>query len=104
MSGANLTFRREGSSIDTYYAAISAWHANLPKIVDAGGMAVYFVIDDGCLAPAARDPYPRFWMLSERGSFPIQPLPTVFFYEGNMLTIFAGRSLPTELAGHLLRR
>ena len=46
MSGANLTFRREGSSIDTYYAAIPAWHANRPKIIDAGGMAVYFVTNE----------------------------------------------------------
>lgn len=52
MSGANLTFRREGLSIDTYYAAVSAWHANLPKIVDAGGMAVYFVTNESfALAP-----------------------------------------------------
>lgn len=46
VSGANLTFLREGLSIDTYYAAISAWHANLPKIVDAGGMAVYFITNE----------------------------------------------------------
>lgn len=46
VSGANLTFRREGLSADTYYAAVSAWHANLPKIVDVGGMAVYFVTNE----------------------------------------------------------
>lgn len=43
VSGANLTFSSEGISKDTYYAALSAWHANLPKLVDAGAMTVYFV-------------------------------------------------------------
>lgn len=43
VSGANLTFSSEGISKDTYYAALTAWHANLPKLVDAGAMTVYFV-------------------------------------------------------------
>ncbi|KAK3176612.1 hypothetical protein OEA41_007935 [Lepraria neglecta] len=43
VSGANLTFYSEGVSMDTFYAAISAWHASLPKIVDAGAMTVYYI-------------------------------------------------------------
>ena len=43
VSGANLTFSSEGISADTYYAAVTAWHANLPKLVDAGAMTVYYV-------------------------------------------------------------
>lgn len=43
VSGANLTFYSEGVSTDTFYAAVSAWHANLPKIVDAGAMTVYYI-------------------------------------------------------------
>ncbi len=43
VSGANLTFSNEGLSRDTYYAAVTAWHANLPKLVDAGAMTVYYV-------------------------------------------------------------
>lgn len=42
-SGANLTFASEGLSTETYFAAIEAWHANLPGIVDAGGTCEYFI-------------------------------------------------------------
>ena len=43
VSGANLTFYSEGVSAESYDAAITAWHANLPKIVDAGAMTIYFI-------------------------------------------------------------
>ena len=43
VSGANLTFSSDGISLDTFFAAIGAWHASLPAIVDAGAMALYFV-------------------------------------------------------------
>ncbi len=46
VSGANLTFSRKGLSTDTYYTAVRAWHNILPQIVDAGGMAVYFVTNE----------------------------------------------------------
>lgn len=46
VSGANLTFAREGLSADTYYAAVRAWHTILPQIVDAGAMAIYFVTNE----------------------------------------------------------
>ena len=43
VSGANLTFSSEGIPTDTFYAAVSAWHETLPKLVDAGAMTVYYV-------------------------------------------------------------
>ena len=43
VSGANLTFSSEGISKDTFYAAVTAWHENLPKLVDRGAMTVYYV-------------------------------------------------------------
>ena len=43
VSGANLTFSSEGIAKETFYAAVTAWHENLPKIVDAGAMTVYYV-------------------------------------------------------------
>ena len=42
-SGASLTFTRTGLLKDTYWEAIAAWHTIVPSIVDAGGMAVYFL-------------------------------------------------------------
>ncbi len=42
VAGANLTFTNEGISQDTYYEAVSAYHASLPAIVDAGAMSVSF--------------------------------------------------------------
>ncbi|KAL9074828.1 MAG: hypothetical protein Q9161_001966 [Pseudevernia consocians] len=46
VSGANLTFSSEGISTDTFYAALTAWHENLPKLVDAGAMTVYYVTSE----------------------------------------------------------
>lgn len=46
VSGANLTFSSAGLTEETYYAAVTAWHANLPKIVDAGAMTVYYITKD----------------------------------------------------------
>ena len=43
VSGANLTFTTEGISTDTFYAAVKAWHANLPKLVDAGASTNYYI-------------------------------------------------------------
>lgn len=43
ISGANLTFSSEGVAAETYYAAVTAWHENLPRLVDAGAMTVYYV-------------------------------------------------------------
>ena len=43
VSGANLTFSSEGITKETFYAAVTAWHENLPKIVDAGAMTVYYI-------------------------------------------------------------
>ena len=42
-SGANLTFESAGVTKEVYYEAVSAWHANLPKLVDRGAMTVYFI-------------------------------------------------------------
>ena len=46
VSGANLTFSVSsdaGVSADTFFAAVTAWHENLPRIVDAGAMTVYYI-------------------------------------------------------------
>ena len=43
VSGANLTFSSEGIAKETFYAAVTAWHENLPRIVDAGAMTVYYI-------------------------------------------------------------
>ncbi|KAL9133526.1 MAG: hypothetical protein Q9175_005292 [Cornicularia normoerica] len=43
VSGANLTFSSEGIMTDTYYAALTAWHKNLPKLVNTGAMTIYYV-------------------------------------------------------------
>lgn len=52
VSGANLTFSSAGLSEKTFDAAVTAWHANLPKIVDAGAMTVYYVSKEAfTLAP-----------------------------------------------------
>lgn len=48
-SGAKLTFSSEGLSTETYFAAISAWHATLPGIVDAGGVCEYFISSEAFL-------------------------------------------------------
>lgn len=42
VSSANLTFTNEGISQDVFYQAISAYHARLPAIVDAGAMSISF--------------------------------------------------------------
>lgn len=43
VSGANLTFSSEDIMTDTYYAALTAWHKNLPKLVNTGAMTIYYV-------------------------------------------------------------
>lgn len=48
-TGTNLTFSSEGISKDTYYAAVAAWHATLPDLVDAGGTCEWFVSPDSFL-------------------------------------------------------
>lgn len=48
-SGTNLTFSSGGLSKETYFAAISAWHATLPGIVDAGGVCEYFISSEAFL-------------------------------------------------------
>lgn len=45
ISSANLNFTNEGISQDTYYEAVSAYHASLPAIVDAGATSVSFITD-----------------------------------------------------------
>ncbi|KAL9023674.1 MAG: hypothetical protein Q9196_007050, partial [Gyalolechia fulgens] len=47
VTGANLTFSSAGLDKDVYYTAISAWHSNLPRIVDAGGMAIVYITRTG---------------------------------------------------------
>ena len=42
-SGTNITFSSEGISKETYYAAVAAFHAILPDIVDAGGVCEWFL-------------------------------------------------------------
>jgi FAD/FMN-containing dehydrogenase len=42
VSGLNLTFTNEGVSQDTYYKAVGIYHSNLPSIVDAGAMSVWY--------------------------------------------------------------
>ena len=41
-AGANLTFTNDGISQDTFYEAIGAYHALLPKIVDTGTMSIWY--------------------------------------------------------------
>ena len=41
VSGANLTFTNQGVSQDDFYSAVSAYHASLPAIVDAGVMSIW---------------------------------------------------------------
>lgn len=41
-SGANLTFTSGNTTLDKYYEAISAYHASLPAMVDAGVMSIEF--------------------------------------------------------------
>ena len=43
VSGANLTFSSEGVGKERFYAAVSAWHENLPRLVDRGAMTIYFI-------------------------------------------------------------
>jgi FAD binding domain len=40
VSGANLTFTSQGISKDVFYQAVSAYHATLPALVDAGVMSI----------------------------------------------------------------
>ncbi len=42
VSAVNLTFTNAGISQDTFYKAVSAYHATLPSIVDAGVMSVWY--------------------------------------------------------------
>lgn len=42
VSGLNLTFTNEGVSQDTYYKAVGIYHSNLPSIIDAGAMSVWY--------------------------------------------------------------
>ncbi|KAK3114359.1 hypothetical protein LTR53_007396 [Teratosphaeriaceae sp. CCFEE 6253] len=41
-SAMNLTFLSAGTTQDKYYEAISAFHASLPALVDAGAMSVWY--------------------------------------------------------------
>lgn len=43
VSGANLTFSSEGIPKETFYAAVTAWHETLPRLVDKGAMTVYYI-------------------------------------------------------------
>ncbi|MCJ1397113.1 hypothetical protein MMC11_000305 [Xylographa trunciseda] len=43
VGGAKLSFTSNGISESTYWAAISAWHAGLPALVDSGTMTLYLV-------------------------------------------------------------
>lgn len=42
VSGLKLSFSASDISKDTYYEAISIFHANLPALVDAGAMSIWF--------------------------------------------------------------
>ncbi|KAL4862388.1 hypothetical protein BDV12DRAFT_207283 [Aspergillus spectabilis] len=42
VSGLNLTFTNEGISQDTFYDAVTLYHATLPSLVDAGAMSVWY--------------------------------------------------------------
>lgn len=46
VSGASLSFYRKGLSTDTYYAGLTAWHKNLPNVVDAGIATDYTISKD----------------------------------------------------------
>ena len=46
VSGASLNFSSAGLDKDVFYSGLSAWHANLPKIVDAGAMAIVYITKD----------------------------------------------------------
>ena len=43
VSGANLTFSSEGLATETFYEAVTAWHENLPRLVERGAMTVYYI-------------------------------------------------------------
>ena len=43
VSGANLTFESAGLTKEIFYEAVSAWHENLPKLVDRGAMTIYYI-------------------------------------------------------------
>ncbi|KAL2866045.1 FAD-dependent oxidoreductase [Aspergillus lucknowensis] len=42
VSGLNLTFTNTGISQDTFYKAVTLYHATLPSLVDAGAMSVWY--------------------------------------------------------------
>ncbi|KAL2811443.1 hypothetical protein BJX63DRAFT_399278 [Aspergillus granulosus] len=42
VSGLNLTFTNAGISQDTFYDAVTLYHATLPSLVDAGAMSVWY--------------------------------------------------------------
>ncbi|KAM0797358.1 FAD/FMN-containing isoamyl alcohol oxidase MreA [Usnea florida] len=46
VSGANLTFGSEAVGKDVFYEAVTAWHENLPRLVDEGATTVYYVSSD----------------------------------------------------------
>jgi hypothetical protein len=42
VSGLNLTYTTTNISLDTFYETIEVFHTNLPSIVDAGAMAIWY--------------------------------------------------------------
>src|SRR5271169_5761579 len=46
IGGASLAFTSAGISQDTFWDAISLWHASLPAIVDNGAQAIYTVLSE----------------------------------------------------------
>ncbi|KAH7321613.1 hypothetical protein BKA65DRAFT_408007 [Rhexocercosporidium sp. MPI-PUGE-AT-0058] len=47
VSGASITFTSANISADTFYQAVEAFHSELPAMVKAGAMVIYFVTSTG---------------------------------------------------------
>jgi hypothetical protein len=45
VSGATMTFYSSTTTADNFYAAVEAFHASLPNVVDSGAMVVYYFGD-----------------------------------------------------------
>ncbi|MCJ1389766.1 hypothetical protein MMC18_002623 [Xylographa bjoerkii] len=54
--GAKLSFTSTAISEDTYWAAITAWHAGLPALVDSGTMTLYVIEADASSIEAVTAP------------------------------------------------
>ncbi|KAL8997835.1 MAG: hypothetical protein Q9169_003008 [Polycauliona sp. 2 TL-2023] len=49
VGGATLSFAAKGTTKEAYWKAITAWHTQLPALVDSGATALYLINPDGFL-------------------------------------------------------